>query len=144
MGSGHAVAFLDDGLAFFSGKQVPEESIRVQEEQELISIFADDEYVGIITASDEEEQNHKYKMAVYNSSGRKMMTRYFDMEYTEVGISDGEVILYNNSDMEIYTVSGKKKFSGSYDKRIQDVMRAGSSRKYTIVTPDSTDLIKIR
>ncbi len=144
MGSGHAVAFLDDGLAFFSGKQVPEESVRVKEELELISVFADDDYVGIITASDEEEQKHKYKMTMYNSSGRKLMTRYFDMEYTDVKISGGEVILYNNSDMEIYTVSGKKKFSGSYEKRIQDVIRAGSSGKYTIVTPDSTDLIKIR
>lgn len=144
MGNGHAVAFLDDGLAFFSGKQVPEESGRVEEELELISVFADDDYVGIVTASDEEDQKHKYRMAVYRSNGRKMMTKYFDMDYTEIKISGGEVILYNNSDMEIYTVNGKKKFSGSYEKGIQDVIRSGSSGKYTIVTPDSTDLVKIR
>lgn len=144
MGSGHAVAILDDGLAFFRGRQMPEEFVRVKEEQELISVFADDDYVGIVTASDEEDQKHKFKMSVYRSNGHKMMTKYFDLDYTEIRISDGEVILYNNSDMEIYTVSGKKKFSGSYEKRIQDVMRSGSSKKYTIVTPDSTDLIKIR
>lgn len=142
--NGYAVAFTDNGLTFFSGRQVPEEKNRIELDQEIISAFCDDEYVGIVTASDEEDGKHKYKMQVYRGNGSKSMTKYFDEEYTSIKISDGEIILYNNNDIAIYTVGGKKKFSGTYEKRVQDVIKGSGSRKYAIVTSDSTDQIKVK
>lgn len=144
MENGYAVAFGDDGLTFFSGRQVPEQKTRIQIEQEIISVFCDEQYVGVVTASDEEDRKHKYMMQIYHSNGSKSMTKYFDEEYTNIKISDGEIILYNNSDIEIYTVGGKKKFVGTYEKRIQDVIKGNGSRRYSIITSDSTDQIKLK
>lgn len=144
MDNGYAVAFADDGLTFFSGRQVPEERTRIQVQQEIISLFCDEEYVGIVTPSDEEEQLHKYKMQIYHSNGSKSMTKYFDEEYTDIKINDGEIIMFDSNDLTIYTVGGKKKFSGTYEKAIQDVIKGGGSRKYSVVTSDSTDQIKIK
>lgn len=142
--SSHAVAFRDDGLTFFGGKQVPEEKKQIDVEQEIISVFCDHEYVGVVTASDEEEQTHKYKMQLFRSNGSRSMTKYFDMDYTNIKVSNGEIILYSGSAIKIYTARGKEKFSAEYEKQIVDVIQASGSKNYTVITTDSTDRIKIK
>lgn len=144
MDDGCAVAFTDSGITFFSGRQVPEERTKVVVEQEIISAFCDGEHVGIVTASDDTEQKYKYKMQIYRSNGSKTTTKYFDEEYTEIKISDGEIILFNNNNLVIYTVRGKKKFAGTYEKVIQDVIKGSKDKVYSVITRDSTDQIKIK
>ncbi len=144
LGSKYAVAFRDDGLTFFSGRQVPEEKSTIEIDQEIISAFCDDASVGIVTASDDEKGQYKYKLQLYRSNGSKSMTKYFNMEYSDIKVSDEEIIIYNSSTIEIYTISGKKKFSAQYEKQIVEVVQAAGSRKYRIVTLDSTDWIQLK
>ena len=143
LGGGYAVVFRDDGVTVFSGKHVPEEKKNIAVEQEIVSTFYDDDYFGIITESDEEEQTHRYKMELYRKNGTKCFQTYFDMEYSEVKIHGEEVFLYNSSETMIYTTAGKLKYSAAYDKHISEVIPAEGLGKYMIITPDSVDIIKI-
>ena len=143
LGGDYAVAFRDDGVTVFSGKHVPEEKKNIAVEQEIVSTFYDDDYFGIITESDEEEQTHRYKMELYRKNGTKCFQTYFDMEYSEVKIHGEEVFLYNSSETMIYTTAGKLKYSAAYDKHISEVIPAEGLGKYMIITPDSVDIIKI-
>lgn len=143
LGGDYAVAFRDDGVTVFSGKHVPEEKKNIAVEQEIVSTFYDDDYFGIITESDEEEQTHRYKMELYRKNGTKCFQTYFDMEYSEVKIHGEEVFLYNSSETMIYTTAGKLKYSAAYDKQISEVIPAEGLGKYMIITPDSVDIIKI-
>lgn len=143
LGGGYAVVFRDDGVTVFSGKHVPEEKKNIAVEQEIVSTFYDDDYFGIITESDEEEQTHRYKMELYRKNGTKCFQAYFDMEYSEVKIHGEEVFLYNSSETMIYTTAGKLKYSAAYDKQISEVIPAEGLGKYMIITPDSVDIIKI-
>ena len=143
LGGDYAVAFRDDGLTVFSGKHVPEEKKNIAVKQEIVSTFYDDDYFGIITESDEEEQTHRYKMELYRKNGTKCFQTYFDMEYSEVKIHGEEVFLYNSSETMIYTTAGKLKYSAAYDKQISEVIPAEGLGKYMIITPDSVDIIKI-
>lgn len=143
LGGGYAVVFRDDGVTVFSGKHVPEEKKNIAVEQEIVSTFYDDDYFGIITESDEEEQTHRYKMELYRKNGTKCFQTYFDMEYSEVKIHGEEVFLYNSSETMIYTTAGKLKYSAAYDKQISEVIPAEGLGKYMIITPDSVDIIKI-
>ena len=143
LGGGYAVVFRDDGVTVFSGKHVPEEKKNIAVEQEIVSTFYDDDYFGIITESDEEEQSHRYKMELYRKNGTKCFQTYFDMEYSEVKIHGEEVFLYNSSETMIYTTAGKLKYSAAYDKQISEVIPAEGLGKYMIITPDSVDIIKI-
>ena len=143
LGGDYAVAFRDDGVTVFSGKHVPEEKKNIAVEQEIVSTFYDDDYFGIITESDEEEQTHRYKMELYRKNGTKCFQTYFDMEYSEVKIHGEEVFLYNSSETMIYTTAGKLKYSAAYDKHISEVIPAEGRGKYMIITPDSVDIIKI-
>ena len=143
LGGGYAVVFRDDGVTVFSGKHVPEEKKNIAVKQEIVSTFYDDDYFGIITESDEEEQTHRYKMELYRKNGTKCFQTYFDMEYSEVKIHGEEVFLYNSSETMIYTTAGKLKYSAAYDKQISEVIPAEGLGKYMIITPDSVDIIKI-
>lgn len=69
LGEDYAVAFRDDGVTVFNGKHVPEEKKNITVEQEIVSTFYDDDYFGMITESDEEQQHHKYKMELYRKNG---------------------------------------------------------------------------
>lgn len=143
LGGDYAVAFRDDGVTVFSGKHVPEEKKNIAVAQEIVSTFYDDDYFGIITESDEEEQTHRYKMELYRKNGTKCFQTYFDMEYSEVKIHGEEVFLYNSSETMVYTTAGKLKYSAAYDKQISEVIPAEGLGKYMIITPDSVDIIKI-
>lgn len=63
---------------------MPEEKKNITVEQEIVSTFYDDDYFGMITESDEEQQHHKYKMELYRKNGTKCFQTYFDMEYSVV------------------------------------------------------------
>lgn len=144
LGNSRAAAFGDNGITFFSGRQAPEKKSEVAVEQEILSVFHDEEYVGIVTASDEEEKTHKYKMTVYRAAGGRCGTRYFDTEYSDITVSGGEIILHGDYNIEICRTDGDLKASVTYDKRIIDVIRTGGFRKYELITADSTDKIRIR
>ena len=143
LGEDYAVAFRDDGVTVFNGKHVPEEKKNITVEQEIVSTFYDDDYFGMITESDEEQQHHKYKMELYRKNGTKCFQTYFDMEYSEVKIHGEEVFLYSSSEIMIYTTAGKLKYSAGYEKQISEVIPAEGLGKYMIITPDSVDIIKI-
>lgn len=140
----YSVAFKDNGMVFFSGRQVPQQSAEVTVEQEIISAFHNEKYVGIITLSDEEEQKHKYKLQVFRSNGNKCGTKYFDMEYTDVSVSGKEILMHNSTEIEVYGIDGRKKASVKYEKPIVDIMKIKGLRKYDVFTVESTDRIKIK
>lgn len=139
----YAVVFRDDGITFFGGRQIPEKKSEIFVESEIISTFYNDKYVGIITASDEEEQTHKYKMQVYRSNGSRSGRCYFDFDYSDVALYDDEIVMHNNNGMVIYGISGKKVASVEYEKQVIDVIKTGNSNKYEVITLDSTDWIKL-
>ena len=140
----YVVGFRDDGATIFHGKHIPEEKKEIIEEKEIVSTFCNDDYIGIITESDEEENAHKYKMELYRENGSKCFQTYFDMDYEEVVICNEEVLIYGNSELKIYSTSGKLKYSAEYEKTITEVMPVEGFRKYRVITPDSIDIIKIR
>ncbi len=140
----YAIAFRDNGVTIFRGQQIPEECNSIWIEQEIISEFSNEKYFGIVTESDEEDREHKFKMVIYRENGSRCGSVYFNFEYTNIVMNDDQIILYNNTSMRIYSITGKLQFSGNYDKQILKVIPTSSSRKFNILTNDSVDLIKIK
>lgn len=140
----YAAAFRDDGITFFSGRQIPEKKNEITVEQEIISVFHNEKYAGYVSASDEEEQKHKYKLQIYRANGSKCGTQYFDEDYTDIAAGDGEIILHGDSRIEIYAPDGSRNASVSYEKSIIDVIKIGGFHLYEIITRDSTDKIRLK
>lgn len=88
---GTCVAFRDDGFSVFQGGDTPEESENTQIDTQMISLFYNEEYFGIVTEGEEES----YLMTLYGPEGRQRCSREFDMEYQNISVSGERIILWD-------------------------------------------------
>ncbi|MDY2819883.1 MAG: DUF5711 family protein [Hominisplanchenecus sp.] len=141
MDNNTAVAFRSDGFTVFSGRQAPKEKKTVQFDQEILSTFYDGSRIGFVFEAD--DSDHKYQMQVYNTGGKKIMQRYFDLEYDSISIQKEQIVMFNEQEFAVYKLNGQKKFQGKYRKPIENILDVRGFRKYMVLTQDSADLIRI-
>lgn len=137
-----SVAFLSNGFSLFKGRQIPELKKKTEFEEEILSAFHEGSYFGFIFKSDKQE--HKYRMQLYNAEGKQIVKRYFDLDYKKVKLEGGNLILFNDKEFEIYNTGGRKKFSGSYDKAIQDIIKVKGFRKYMVLSQNHVTTIRLK
>ena len=53
-----ALAFSDNGFLTYSGKQIPEESNRITLDDDILSVFHDDQYVGMAYKTGKEKKGN--------------------------------------------------------------------------------------
>lgn len=117
----HAQAFYDGGIAFFSTKVLtsPELSQKVEIEQTVQAITYADDYIGVITDnSDSETSADPYTLTVYRLNGQTVFSTPFQLNYTNFDIDQDRVLVYNNTTLQLYDMSGTLKYSGNIDTSI--------------------------
>ena len=136
------VAVSDDGFIVFSQEKTPSEKHRVAFENEIVSVFHDDDNIGFIFQS--EDAAIKYDMVIYNYNGRSTMETNFNFTYTGVRMENGEILLYNASNLFIYRTSGKQKLKVTYEKEVKFFTSLSGMKRYLVVSGNSMDRIRIR
>lgn len=140
--SSTAVAFRDDGFSVFKGKQIPKESANVQIEEEIISTFYDKDNIGLVFKNDGKDK--MYTMKVYDTSGHIKFEKSFNIAYTKIRMSDGHIVMNNDSQVCVITTNGVEKFNGNIDEgAINDFFRLGMN-KYMLVMDNGLSTIKFK
>lgn len=140
--SSTAVAFRDDGFSVFKGKQIPKESANVQVEEEIISTFYDKDNIGLVFKNDGKDK--LYTMKVYDTSGHIKFEKSFNIAYTKIRMSDGHIVMNNDSQVCVITTNGVEKFNGNIDEgAINDFFRLGMN-KYMLVMDNGLSTIKFK
>lgn len=137
-----AVALGSGKLLFFRGKQIPELSNEVPIEEEVQSIYTSEGYVVLVfhnTSSDE-----KYRIDVYNLNGKKECSFLTDVEYKEILIKNNDLIVYNESSVEMYNTKGEEKYKGSFGENVSAIMPLASRGKFLVVKEDVIETIRLR
>lgn len=137
-----AVALGDEKLLFFKGKQIPELSNEVPIEEEVQSIYCNESYVALTfhnTSSDE-----KYRVEVYNLNGKKECSFITDIEYKEIIIQNSDLIVYNESEVEMYNIKGDLKYQGSFGENVSVIIPMESRGKFLAVKEDAIEYIRLR
>ena len=140
-GNSSAVAVSDCGFVSFRGSDAPKQSAMVEFTEEIISMFHDDERIGFLFESTEEE--YTYRMELYNYRGKRKCSRNINAEFDEIKIENGQILMYNDNHCDIFTMSGRKRFSSAYEKNIEELFYFSEFRKYMVVTQNSFDRIRI-
>lgn len=136
-----AVAFRDNGFVLFEGKQIPEETTAIEVNEEIISTFYNDKYIGMVFRSDEEEM--QYKVALYDKKGKLKFEQPFDAEYSTIKISDDTILMYNEVKAVIMSDKGVMKFNGAIDEgTILNLFKTDMNR-YRLVTSRGVKTIKL-
>lgn len=89
------------------------------------------------------ENPTKYEVHLYDVNGRRVLSLGTDLDYTQVKLSEGSLILFSEDACEIYSEKGVLKYEGSFDSEISDIYRGSGSRRYVLVFSDRTDVIRL-
>lgn len=137
-----SAAFRDDGFSIYEGSSVPKEKTQKEIKTDIVSTFYNEKYVGLVFKSGGKEE--KYTMTVYDLSGKEKFSRSFNMEYKNIRISDDMIIMNNDSQVSMYSMSGIEKFNGNMDEGvIKDIFKMGSNR-YILVSENGIKTIKLK
>ncbi len=137
-----AVAFRDNGFSVFAGRQIPEIQAEIEFSQDIISVFYDEDTLGFVFQSD--LSDYRYKIQLYNLKGGQIMEKYIDEEFRNIKLSSGELLLYHTNTFSIYSLHGRKIFSGEYNATITDVIKISGFRRYLVITEDAMEQIKLK
>ena len=66
------------------------------------------------------------------------------MDYLGMFFENGAFGLYNETDCAIYTMSGKCRYEGKFDKNISLMIPTDTPYRYRIVTDTSIDTIQLK
>lgn len=141
MSNSAAFAVGDNRLMFYSGAQVPTTKTEHILDSEVRAVYYDQNYVGLIFASDRSES--RYVLKIFNSAGDNVLNHYFDMDYLGVFFEEKNFVIYNATECNIYTMSGIRKYEGKFDKPVSLMLPTDMPFRYRLVTEDSIDLIQL-
>ena len=137
---GHAVALKDNGFTLYQGSQIPKEGKTVEVEKEIVSTFFDDDMIGLVFKNDNKDK--QYTMEVYSTDGNLKFKQNFNIPYTTIKLSGGNILMYNSSQICVMNSRGVQKYMGSVDGTIKDFFKIGWNR-YLLVLDSGVDVIKL-
>lgn len=139
---GSALAFRDNGFSVYQGENVPKEKKNVEMTSEIVSTFYNDNYVGLVFK--DKDNNKNYVMRVYSLNGKMKFEKKFNIEYTQIKISNEMIIMNNDTQVCMIDLNGNKKFDGNFGEgTIQGIFRIGSNR-YIVVSESGIKTIKLK
>ena len=90
------------------------------------------------------QADNPYNMVVYDIEGKKISDVDFNLSYKNIKIANKTIILYNDVTLRVYTVKGKQKYEGNFDKGIVDVIMLDDKYNYLIIDPANVEKIKLK
>ena len=95
------VAVGDGILGFYQGSQIPEIVNEVTIENEIKSVFYGENMVGLVF-----ETVVGKMLTLYDAKGNLVTQIPFTMDYDNIRIADNRVLIYNDTEMGLYSFSG--------------------------------------
>lgn len=141
MSNNAAFAVSDDRIVFFAGSEKPDSTALAFLDEEAQGIYYNEEYVGLVYHDQTGEAI--YRLDVYNTSGNKIHSQLFDIEYTDIIFNKDQIIIYNDMDCQICSISGVNKFTGQFEKPSSLIVPTSSIYRYIAVTSSSIDTIEL-
>ena len=135
-----SVALKDNGFTLYQGSQIPKEVKTVKVDQEIVSTFFDNDMIGLVFKNDSKDK--QYTMEVYTTDGKLKFQQDFNIPYTTIKLSGGNILMYNSSQMCVMNSRGVQKYMGNVDGTIKDFFKIGWNR-YLLVLDSGVDVIKL-
>lgn len=134
------LAAVGDGiLAFYQGSQIPELVNEVIFEEEIKSVYYGADTVGLVFQTEEGKI-----LRLYDMKGNLSAEISFDMDYIDIRIEDNRIIIYNDTEMGLYSYSGKECFRQTFETPVVDIFPTNSRSKYLFIYTNETQLIKLQ
>ncbi len=131
----------NDRIVFFNGKEKPINVASALLDAEVLGVYNNEDYVGLVF-SDTTGQG-LYRLDVYNSMGNLTGNVYFNMDYTDIVFYKDQVVIYDDNEIQMFTVKGNKKFSGMLPQNANLIIPDNSIYRYLVVGNQAMELIEL-
>ena len=136
------LAFSDNGFLTYSGKQIPEESNRITLDDDILSVFHDDQYVGMAYKTGKEKKS--YEIVLYTTGGTQKAKFTVDFAFDHVALGKEQIFVYNEKEVGIYTVKGYCRYRGTIKEgNVENIFRLSGNR-YMVVLDSGTETIRLQ
>lgn len=140
--------FVDDKKSILVGDQsfmIYEETDKpvltktVNLDKQVKSFFHDDEFLGFVLKDDGSD----YELRLYDMEGNQKMSKTFSGEYGNVKISQGNVIMYEGTSCMVYSRLGVKRFEGTAEDEIKEMIPLLGINKYLVMNADGLEEVRL-
>ena len=134
------IAAVGDGiLAFYQGTQIPELVQEVTFTDKVKSVFYGKNAVGLVFEDVEGKM-----LSLYDLKGNLVSQIPFSMDYDNIRIEDNRVLIYNDTEMGLYSYNGKECFNYTFENSMVDIFTTKSRSKYLFIYTNETQMIKLQ
>lgn len=130
----------DSGFMIYEGKDQPKLTKSVEIEEEIQSVFYDEEYMGFILKNTSEEES---EVRLYDMNGEQRMSKTFIGEYHNMEVIDGNVVMFDGGKCAIFSEWGVCKFEGEIEKDIKGILPLTGMNKYLLISNDGMTEIRL-
>lgn len=135
-----SILISDNSILFYKGSDKPEKKKEITLDKDIISFFHDDEYLGFLLSN---KGGEGCELRLYDLSGKQKLSKNIDEKIGKVKISDGNVIIYNGNQCDIYTTLGVHKFNGQMKENILQIVRKPGINRYVVISQGGMAQIRL-
>lgn len=130
----------DDCLVIYKGREIPQESVRVNIDKKIKNVFHSDRYIGLILKNEGKEG---YELRLYSVDGKLVISKDFTGDYNNVKICKRQVIMFDGKECCIFMRNGIQKFVGEMEHNILEIFPIMGVNKYIVMSTDGMEKIRL-
>lgn len=130
----------DNLIVLYKGKEAPEESSVIKIDKKIKSVFHGSRYIGLILKN---EGKGGYELRLYNASGKKVLSKDFTGEYSNIKMYGGQIIMYDGRQCSIFMRNGVQKFKGEMNHHILEIFPVSGINKYIVMNANGMEHIRL-
>lgn len=139
------VAHGDDASYYYDITDVPRELKKVPFKETIESVFFGKNYFGYVCDNDNPEEKGRYRVLLYNKSGRLKMDTVLDMNYQDIYMIGNEIIATRDNECTILNKNGNILFQGVLaGSRIEKILPCEGFRTYRVVFSNKITKMKLK
>lgn len=135
-----SVMVSDSSFMIYEGKEKPQLTKTIEIEKEIQSVFYDENYIGFVLKNAGEE---KSELRLYNMNGEQKMSKTFIGEYSNITISDGNVMMFDGGKCAIFSSWGVQKFEGEVEMNIKEILPLTGINMYLLISNDGMEEVRL-
>jgi len=128
----------DNQMSMIKGVKSLKEEKTITFKEQIYSVVNNENYVGLILKS-----KSGYELQLYDRTGKKILEKSIDEEYTNIKLVGNQVIMYDGVKCAIIMKDGVVKFEGNTEQQIYEIFPVLGINKYIIVRDQGLELTRL-
>ena len=132
----------DGGLTVCRGTDKLKQTVDVDFDEEIVSMFSDGSHIGFVFRST--EKGHRYTARLYSGGGQELAAMNLDDSYQTVHACGDMLVFSSGSGISVYSMRGVCRYHGPVrEGSVTDAVRV-DSRRLLVVTDQALEVIELR